>query len=54
MPQTLVCSVRYPIVDIGVRAVVATAETQRAKELERAVKEVLRAKAILKLASAVL
>ena len=50
VPQTLNEWVKRVEVDTGVRDGVATAETQRVKELEREVKELRRANEILKLA----
>ena len=52
VPQTLLDWVKRHEVDAGVRDGVSTAEGQRAKELEREVKELRRANEILKLASA--
>ena len=52
MPQTLLEWVKRQEVDAGIRDGVTTTEAQRVKELEREVKELLRANEILKLASA--
>lgn len=49
VPQTLLEWVKRVEVDAGVRLGVATAETQRIKELECEVKELRRANEILKL-----
>lgn len=52
VPQTLLEWVKRQEVDPGMRNGVTTAAVQRAKELEREVKELRRAHAILPLASA--
>ena len=52
VPQTLNDWVRKHEVDTGTRDGVTSAERERVKELEREVKELRRAKEILKLASA--
>jgi transposase len=52
VPKTLLDWVKRHEVDTGAGDGVTTAEAQRAKELEREVKELRRAKEILKLASA--
>jgi transposase-like protein len=52
VPQTLLAWVKRQEIDSGVREGVTTVKAQRAKDLEREVKELRRADEILKLASA--
>lgn len=52
MPQTLHNWVKQHEIDVGQREGVSTAEAQRIKELERENRELRKANAILKLASA--